>query len=86
MPDSVHELAASVEQIAKFSGKSLSSKVSELEFKFENLSREQIADELTTHLIGKDLLGAARSIKKAAAQIDVVLHALGHPGPAAFTP
>jgi hypothetical protein len=77
MPDSVRQLAESVEQIARFSGKNLSSKISELEFKFENLSQGQIAAQLTTHSITEELLDAARAVKKAAAQIDVVLHALG---------
>jgi hypothetical protein len=77
MPDAVGQLANFVEQIARFSGSDLSSKISELEFKFAKRTGGEIATQLRADSINHDLLRAARSIKRAAAQIDVVLHAIG---------
>jgi hypothetical protein len=77
MSDTVHQLARAVEQIARFSGNNLASKIAELEFKFTTLSGRQIAERLSADSIDEELLDAAHSIKRAAAQIDTVLHALG---------
>lgn len=77
MAETVHQLASSVERIARFSGKNLASKIAELEFKFVNLQKQEIIGNLSADSINEDLLNAARSVKHAAAQIDVVLHALG---------
>jgi hypothetical protein len=71
------QLADSVEQIARFSGANLASKIAELEFKAVGLNKMQVADWLHAISIDQNLVGAARTIKHAAAQIDVVLHALG---------
>jgi hypothetical protein len=46
MSDNVQELAKSVEEIARFSGKNLASKIAELEFKFVTLNREQVVEHL----------------------------------------
>jgi len=75
--DTVQQLATSVEQIARFSGRNLASKIAELEFNLTSLNGQQIAARLRVDSIDEKLLDAARSIKRAAAQIDVVLHALG---------
>ena len=48
-----------------------------LEFKFVALNRQQVTDRLNENSVDKELVLAAREIKRAAAQIDVVLHALG---------
>jgi hypothetical protein len=77
MPESLQQLARSVEQIARFSGRNLASTISELEFKFVDLNREQVTNRLSENSVDEELVRAAREIKRAAAQIDVVLHALG---------
>jgi hypothetical protein len=77
MSDAVQRLAKAVEQIARFSGKNLASKIAELEFKFARRNGHEIAAQLNTDSINHELIQAARSIKHAAAQIDVVLHAIG---------
>jgi hypothetical protein len=77
MADAAQQLAKSVEQIARFSGKNLASRVAELEFGLVNLNGREIAARLSTDSIDSTLLQSARSIKRAAAQIDVVLHAVG---------
>jgi hypothetical protein len=77
LSETLPELARSVEQIARFSGKNLASKIAELEFECTTLDGRQIGEQLKAHTINEELLVAARSIKRAAAQIDVVLHALG---------
>jgi hypothetical protein len=71
------QLADSVEQIARFSGTNLASKIAELEFRAVGLDKVRVANWLHTDSINQDLLGASRTITRAAAQIDVVLHALG---------
>jgi len=48
-----------------------------LESRFSHLDRNQIKERLSAIAIGSDLIHAARTLKRAAAQIDVVLHALG---------
>lgn len=77
MSDQVQQLAQSVAQVARFSGKNLASRIAELEFKLTTLRGQQIAELLNADSIDEGLLDAARSIKRVAAQIDVVLHALG---------
>ena len=77
MSDSMSQLATSVEQIGRFTGKNLASKISELEFQFANRNRQQVAESLSANSVSQGLVEAARAIKRAAAQIDVVLHALG---------
>ena len=77
MSDTLPQLAKSVEQIAHFSGRNLASKISELEFKFVALNRQQVTHRLNENSVDQELVRAAREIKRAAAQIDVVLHALG---------
>src|SRR5580698_10074877 len=77
MSDVVPKFASSAEQIARFAGKNLASKVNELEFNFTSLRGSEIATKLASHSIDADLLSAAREVKRAAAQIDVVLHVLG---------
>lgn len=77
MSEAGTKLAAYVEKISTFSGKSLASRISELEWAFAGLDKTTIPEKLRASLIDGDVLEAARSIKKAAAQIDVVLHALG---------
>src|SRR5262245_43990005 len=71
------QLADSVTRIAGFSGTHLASKIAELEFTLIGLDKLQLGDWLRTASIDQGLLGAARTVKRAAAQIDVVLHALG---------
>jgi hypothetical protein len=75
--DTGAKLASYVERISTFSGTSLASTIAELEFGFARLDKREIAEKLRSSLIDNDLLDAARAIKRAAAQIDVVLHTLG---------
>jgi hypothetical protein len=80
MPNGIKEvisLSDCVEQVAKFSGTSLAAKISELEFKFSGVEKSQFADQLRAISVNPNLLEAARAVKRAAAQIDVVMHALG---------
>jgi hypothetical protein len=77
MADTTSQLAACVAEVAKFSGKNLASKIGELEFTFVGLDRASIEEKLRADSIDCSLLEAARAVKRAAAQIDVVLHALG---------
>lgn len=70
-------LAACVDRVATFTGKNLTSTISKLQYKFENLGRDQIAQQIEAHQINADLLRAALFVKHSAAQIDVVIHALG---------
>ncbi|MGB8590039.1 MAG: hypothetical protein WA755_19395 [Candidatus Acidiferrales bacterium] len=73
----VENLTDSVEQIARFSGTDLASKIAELEFTTTGLDKARVEDWLHAASIDRGLLDAARTIKGAAAQIDVVLHAVG---------
>ena len=77
MAETMSELAACVEQIARFTGKNLATKIGELEFKFAGLQRAAIGERLKTDSLNLDLVVAAQRVKRAAAQIDVVLHAIG---------
>jgi hypothetical protein len=77
MTEAVMSLASCAEQIAKFSGRNLKLTVVDLEFKFTQLDKNQIKERLSADAISSDLMLAARTLKRAAAQIDVVLHALG---------
>ncbi len=77
MAESALALATCVEQTAKFAGKNLPSRIGELEFKFAGLERAAIGERLQTNSIDQNLVEAAPTVKRAAAQIDVVLHALG---------
>ena len=77
MPEELRQSADCVDRIAKFSGTSLASKIAELEFNFVELDRSGIAERLRATGITGELLEATRIVKRAAAQIDVVLHALG---------
>src|SRR5579884_3460198 len=69
------QLATCVDQIAKFSGQNLGSKIAELEWQFGRLKGSEILRPLNAN--GPELLEAAKTVKRASAQIDVVLHALG---------
>ena len=75
-PESM-QLVESVDRLAKFSGKDLASKIAELEFKLVGLGSSQVQEWLQSASIDQGLVQAARTVKRAAAQIDVILHALG---------
>ncbi len=77
MSGSTKQLAESVDRIAEFAGKHLATKIGELEYEFSRLDRVKVKSQLQSFSINKELLAAALSIKRSAAQIDVVLHALG---------
>ena len=77
MADAVPQFTNEAERIAQFAGKNLGAKIAKLEFDFTSLQGNQIAAQLTTSSIDGALFNAARAVKRAAAQIDVVLHALG---------
>jgi hypothetical protein len=66
-----------IEQITQFSGESLTSTIAKLEEVFVGKERSQIVDQLQAASISEQLLEAAHTIKRTAAQIDVILHALG---------
>jgi hypothetical protein len=63
--------------IARFTGNNLASKIAALEFDLVGMDKERIGDWLTSAAINQELFSAAKIVKQAAAQIDVVLHALG---------
>ena len=75
--DGVLGLADCVNRVAKFTGENLASTIAELEYKFEKLGRSQLAEQIAAAQIDPTLLQAAFIVKHAAAQIDVVTHALG---------
>jgi hypothetical protein len=77
MAETVRQLAECVQEIARFSGTNLAAKIGELEFEFAGVDKAEISARLHAASISHGLLEAARTIKRAAAQIDVVLHALG---------
>jgi len=77
MNDSIQDLPTSVRQIAEFSGTNLTSTVAELESEFTNLNKQQVVERLAAGLIDAGLVKAARTVKRAASQIDTVIHALG---------
>jgi len=77
MSSPVRQFADSVDQIVKFAGKNLAATISELEFRFSGLDAAKVQERLQEQSIDMDLLQAARTIKKAAAQIDVILHTIG---------
>ena len=77
MADAALSFTNFAEQIARFAGRNLASKIADLEFKFTSLTGNQIAERLSDNSIGSELLNAAREVKRASAQIDVVIHALG---------
>jgi hypothetical protein len=77
MAETITQLAECVEEIARFSGTSLAAKIGELEFQFAGVSKAEMSKRLHAASISHGLLEAARTIKRASAQIDIVLHALG---------
>jgi hypothetical protein len=70
-------LADCVDRVAKFSGHNLASTVAELKCNFEKLGRDQLAGQMSAAGIDITLLRSASVVKRAAKQIDVVVHALG---------
>jgi hypothetical protein len=70
-------LAASFEQIATFAGRNLASTIAKVEFEISGLNSQQISKWLKNAAMDDTLVSSARAIKRAAAQIDVVLHVLG---------
>lgn len=70
-------LADCVDRVAKFSGQNLASTVAKLEYNFVKLGRTQLAEQMSTARIDITLLRSASVVKRAAKQIDVVIHALG---------
>jgi hypothetical protein len=71
------ELAACVQRVANFAEKNLTSKIAKVEFEVVGLNRSQVTDWLHAAAIDIGLLTSAQTVKRAAAQIDVVLHVLG---------
>jgi hypothetical protein len=74
---STRDLAADIEQIATFAGTNLASTVANLESNFAQLTKQEVLQQLTAFSINDELVEAARSVKRAAGQINVVIHALG---------
>ena len=71
------QLTNCVDNVVAFSGNHLTVKINKLEFMFAGLTKADVQRRLAEHAIDQELFAAARTIKKAAAQIDVVLHAIG---------
>jgi hypothetical protein len=71
------EFVASVRQIAAFSGDNLAARVAALEETFTGLNKVGTVGALEAASIDAELFDASRIIKRASAQIDVVVHALG---------
>jgi hypothetical protein len=53
--ETVNQLASSVERMARFSGKNLASKITELQFKFVSLQKQEIARKLNADSINEEL-------------------------------
>jgi hypothetical protein len=75
--DSGDVLTNIADRIARFTGKNLASTISGLEFKFVNLDRRRIELQLKESAIERGLVDSALKLKRTAAQIDVVIHAVG---------
>jgi hypothetical protein len=75
--DSGDALTDIADRIARFTGGNLASTISGLEFKFLNLDKQSIELQLKESAIEQGLVDSALRLKRAAAQIDVVIHALG---------
>ena len=73
----IRELSDCVEQVTRFAGVNLASKIAELEFKVNGLDKSQVTQWLQASSIDQRLFDAARDIKRASSQIDVILHAVG---------
>jgi hypothetical protein len=71
------ELAACVEQISRFAGKNLTSKIAKVEYEVVGFGKSQMEAWLNAASINENVRAAAQTVKRAAAQIDVVLHVLG---------
>jgi hypothetical protein len=77
MARAVDLLTRIADRIARFAGADLGSTIAGLESQFTNLNKRQIEKQLKLAAIERELFDSARTLKRAAAQIDVVIHALG---------
>jgi hypothetical protein len=74
---SMDSLATAHSDIGAFKRGSLRKRVADLEANFAGLERSQCQAGLTSQSISTELLASALTIKRAASQIDEVVHALG---------
>lgn len=73
----MRDLAECVSELDKFTDGSLKHKLRDIEAHLANGDVSACADINETFGIGPDLLQAAATVKKAAAQIDVLIHSIG---------
>lgn len=64
-------------QIEQFRGRSLAETIANIEFRLAGAASKDIATINTTIHVGKSLIASAAQVKRASAQIDVVIHAAG---------
>lgn len=70
-------IADSISRVEQFKGRSLTRKIAEIEFQLPGGGLAQVTDANGVFGISQELLVAAAAVKKASAQIDVVIHAVG---------
>lgn len=71
------ELTEAVTSLAMFSGRDLTSTLSQIESSFEGRTIETCSPLLVEHHVHHDALNAAGLVKRLAGQINVIVHALG---------
>ena len=71
------DLLHALELVNAFKGSRLSHSIAQLEFSSRTLTPGQLAGMLEAHSVTSSLLQAAVQVKRAAAQIDEVVHAVG---------
>ena len=72
-----NNLEDAVQRIKEFENNSLTDRLSDLEYKFSGLAREDIQKLCDIQSLNPNLLRAAYEIKSLAGQINVVIHAVG---------
>lgn len=73
MPD----LLQAIRSLEKFTGPSLTQRIAALEKAFEDADADSYSATLARESVSRDLLAGAYSLKRAAGQINVVIHTLG---------
>ena len=71
------EIRDAVSQVSQFKGRSLAATVAELESRLSGAEASGISPICRAFHVDLDLLAAAAAVKRASAQIDVVIHTLG---------
>jgi hypothetical protein len=71
------DVVAALDLVSQFKGSSLATVISDFELAATSRRRADLASMLSDRCVCPDLLRAAIAVKRAAAQIDVIVHAVG---------